>query len=91
MILAAPMLPGSGRKSLRSRARIEEQQMSNDKPGTPIPGTGQVRDPAGQIINSSSLPPSGTSTTIMGSGGTSIPATMVGPVAVANKSGKSGS
>jgi hypothetical protein len=59
----------------------------NDKPGTPIPGSpNQVRDQAGQIINSPGLPPSGAPATIIGSGGVHIAGTMVGSVAVPNKS-----
>ena len=43
------------------------------------------KDQAGQIIIAPSLPPSGASTTILGSGGTRIPAHMVGGTAVADK------
>jgi hypothetical protein len=53
---------------------------------TNIPGTNTSRDQAGQIVTSRELPPSGASTNIIGSGGVKIPATMVGGVAVTNKS-----
>jgi hypothetical protein len=43
-----------------------------------------TKDQAGQILTSPSLPPSGAPTTIVGSGGVPIPATMVGPTAVKN-------